>query len=209
MRENMRPELVPPRIVSARAGSAPAHYRPWVEVAALVRMTIAAWGSSDETWVHWAVPVVEDSPDPDGGVPFDPGRRAAFPGDPAPELRAGEAAIDEGSAAGLCQSLRDRWRPQVHYHPVLRLSSRLNEPREEFQRRCASVFSRAARQRGGAASDREAGARLAAAFESRTLTGDELEVLWWRVGVGWYPAGVEPTATPVNPLMQDNPGADA
>ena len=205
----MRPELVPPRVVSAPAGIMPTRFRPWVEVAVLVRMTIAAWGSLDETWVHWAVPVVGESPDPDGGVPFDPGRRAAFPGDPAPELRGGEVTIDEGSAAGLCQALHERWEPQVHYHPVLRLSSRLDEPEEEFRQRCASVFSRVARQRGGAVSDREARARLAAAFESRILAGDELEVLWWRVGVGWYPAGVEPASAARDPLMHDEPGTGA
>jgi hypothetical protein len=194
-------------MVSAAAGSAPASYRPWVEVAALVRMTIAAWGSSDETWLHWAVPVVEGRPDPDGWVLFDPGRRAAFPGNPAPELRAGEVAIDECSAAGLCESLQRRWRPQVHYHPVLRLCSRPDESREEFRRRCASVFSRAAGQRSGGASGGEASARLAAAFESRTLTVDELEVLWWRVGVAWYPEGVGPAPAQADPLMHGRSGA--
>jgi hypothetical protein len=99
--------------------------------------------------------------------------------------------------------------PQVHYHPVLRLSSRLDEPREEFRRRCANIFSRVARQQGGATSGREAGARLAEVYESRTLTSDELEVLWWRVGVGWYPNGVEPVLAHVDPLVPDEPGADA
>lgn len=205
MLENMRPELVPPRIVSAPAGTEPTRYRPWVEVAALVRTTIAPWDSSDDTWVHWALPVVEEIPDPDAVVAFDPGRRAAFPGDPAPELRGGEVAIDEASVAGLCQSLRDRWRPQVHFHPVLRLCSRLDEPHDEFRRRCVSIFGRAAQQQGGATSDPEAAVRLAEAFQSRILTGDELEVLWWRVGVAWYPAGIEPV--PVDPFMHDRSGA--
>jgi len=205
----MRPEIVMPRVVSTPAGTPPTSYRPWVEVAALVRMSIATWGSSDETWVHWAVPVVEETLNPDGAVPFDPGRRAAFPGDPAPELRGGEVTIDESIAAGLCQALHERWEPQVHYHPVLRLGSRLDESGEEFRQRCASVFSRVARERGGAASDHEARARLAAAFESRAVTGNELEVLHWRVGVGWYPAGVGPAPAPRDPLMHDEPGAGA
>jgi len=209
MRQKMRPELVPPRIVSAPAGAAPADYRPWVEIAALVRVSVARWGFSEDTWVHWAVPVLEGRVEQAGTVPFDPGRCAAFPGEPPVELQRGEAALDEAGASSLGEALLSQWKPEVHYHPVLRLSSRLDEPSEAFQRRCAALVNRTVRRREGSAFDTEAAARLAAAIESRVVTGEELEVLHWRVGVGWYPAGVGPAPAPRDPLMHDEPGAGA
>jgi len=205
----MRPELVSPRIISAPAGAAPADYRPWVEVAALVRVSVTGWDLSDEAWVHWAVPVVDGILDVDGAVSFDPGRRAAFPGEPPIELRRGGAALDEAGASGLGEALLSQWKPEVHYHPVLRLASRVDEPSEAFRRRCAALVNRAVPRRDGSACDAAEAARLAATIESRVVTGEELEVLHWRVGVGWYPAGVGPAPAPRDPLMHDKPGAGA
>jgi len=209
MWQKMRPELVPPRIVSAPAGAAPADYRPWVETAALVRVSVARWGFSEDTWVHWAVPVLEGRVEQAGTVPFDPGRRAAFSGEPPVEQRRCDAVLDEAVARRLCDALLAQWRPQVHYHPVLRLSSRLDEPSEAFRRRCAALVNRTVRRREGSAFDTEGAVRLAGAIESRVVTGEELEVLHWRVGVGWYPAGVGPAPAPRDPLMHDEPGAGA
>jgi hypothetical protein len=209
MREKMRPELVPPRIVSAPAGTAPADYRPWVEVAALVRVSFAGWDSSDEAWVHWAVPVIEGILDLNGAVSFDPGRRAAFPGEPPVELQRGEATLDEPGASSLGEALLSQWEREVHYHPVLRLASRLDEPSEAFRRRCVALATQAVPRREGSAWDPKEATRLAAAIESRVLTGEALEVRHWRVGVGWYPAGVEPAPAPGDPLMHDGPGAGA
>ena len=209
MWQKMRPELVPPRTISAPAGTDPTDYRPWVETAALVRVSVARWGFSEDTWVHWAVPVLEGRVEQAGTVPFDPGRRAAFSGEPPVEQRRCDAVLDEAVARRLCDALLAQWRPQVHYHPVLRLSSRLDEPSEAFRRRCAALVNRTVRRREGSAFDTEGAVRLAGAIESRVVTGEELEVLHWRVGVGWYPAGVGPAPAPRDPLMHDEPGAGA
>jgi hypothetical protein len=192
MRQKMRPELTSPRTVSAPVGAAPLVFRPWVEVAALARVSVTGWGISEETWVHWAVPVVEGRPDAARAVAFDPGRRAASPGEPSEKLRLGNAAFDDAAAGHLCDAILSAWRPSVHYNAVLRLASRLDEPIERFRRWCASLVSQAVLQEEASPSKRAAGARVAGAVETRVLTPAEIEVVRLRAGVAWYPDGVEP-----------------
>ena len=48
--------------------------------------------------------------------------------------------------------------------------------------------------------------RLGAAIESRELRAGELQVVRWRVGVGWYPSGIEPVAEPEDPMMRGSQG---
>lgn len=200
MRAVKRPDLVRPRTISALTGTAPVGYRPWVEVAAVVRVSVAGWGLDDTSWVHWAVPVSEGQAEPQGAVAFDPGRRAAVPGEPSPELRRSEAALDEAAAARLGEALLARWRPRVHYSAALRLPSRLDEPLEAFRQRCIGLFGSVPGRCEGFDRDGKETKRLAAAIESRALSGDELEVLLWRVGVAWYPTGVEPAPASADPL---------
>jgi hypothetical protein len=88
----------------------------------------------------------------------------------------------------------------VHYNAALRLPSRLDEPVEAFRQRCMSLFGPVPVRPEGSDRNGKETARLAAAIESRALSGDELEVLVWRVGVGWYPTGVEPTPASADPL---------
>jgi hypothetical protein len=194
MRAVKRPDVVRPRTISAPTGTTPVGYRPWVEVAAVVRVSLAGWGLDETRWVHWAVPVSEGRVEPLGAVTFDPGRRAAVPGEPSPELRRGEAALDETAAARLCEALLARWRPQEHYNAALRLPSRLDEPLEAFRQRCIGLFGSVPGRRNRSDRDAKEIERLAAAIESRVLSGDELEVMHWRVGVGWYPTGVQPAS---------------
>lgn len=177
MRAVKRPDLVRPRTLSAPTGTAPVGYRPWVEVAAVVRVSVAGWGLDDTSWVHWAVPVSEGQAELLGAVTFDPGRRAAFPGEPSPELRRGEAALDETAAARLGEALLARWRPRVHYNTALRLPSRLDEPLETFRQRCIGLFGPEPGRRKGSDRDVKETERLAAVIESRVLSGDELEVM--------------------------------
>jgi hypothetical protein len=200
MRAVKRPDVVRPRTISAPTGTAPVGYRPWVEVAAAVRVSVTGWGLDDTSWVHWAVPVSEGEAEPLGAVTFDPGRRAALPGEPSPELRRGEAALDETVAARLCEALLARWRPRVHYNAALRLPSRLDEPLEAFRQRCIGLFGPVPGRRQGTDRDVKETQRLAAAVESRVASGNEFEVLHWRVGVGWYPTGVEPAPASVDSL---------
>jgi hypothetical protein len=200
MQQSMRPEIVCPRTVSTPAGSPPSGFRPWAEVAALVRASVAAWDLTEETWVHWAAPVAKGSPDPGGAFPFDPGRRAAFPGEPPAEQRLEELALDEAAAESLCEALLSGWCPGVHYNTVLRLRSRLDEPVETFKHWCASLVSGGPRVRKGSALEREAADRVAKNIVTRVLSGGEIEVVRLRVGIGWYPEGVEPA-----PCRDDRP----
>jgi hypothetical protein len=200
MRAVKRPDLVRPRTLSAPTGSAPVGYRPWVEVTAVVRVSVAGWGLDDTSWVHWAVPVSEGHAALLGAITFDPGRRAAVPGEPSPELRRGEASLDETAAARLGEALLARWRPRVHFNTALRLPSRLDEPLKAFQQRCIGLFGPEPGRRKESDRDVKETERLAAAVESRVLSGDELEVLHWRVGVAWYPTGVEPAPASADPL---------
>jgi hypothetical protein len=206
MLENVRPELVSPRTVSAPTGDAIPRYRPWVEVSAQVRISVEEWKLDEELWVHWAVPWLESGPDLDAALPFDPGRRAASAGEPPAELRSESVALGEDAAADLCRRLRAGWVPRAHYHPVLHLASGLDESPEAFRRRCVGLFAGAARRvQSPGREGRDAG-RLGGAFETRALSGDELAVVRWRVGVGWYPAGVAPAPAPRDPLMQEGFG---
>ncbi len=205
MRRLMRPEFSAPRTVSSPAGGELQRYRPWVEVSALVRVSVAGWDVAETAWVHWAVPVKDGRADLEGTVVFDPGRRAAAPGEPAAELRAGESALDEEEAVRVCEALAERWRPRLHFHNQLRLASRLDEPPDAFRRRCLALLAPVLRN---VDSSRRKGefARLAASIESRELRAGELHVLRWRVGVGWYPSGIEPAAAPEDPMMLGSQG---
>jgi hypothetical protein len=202
MRAKMRPELCPARTVSAPVGGAPFEYRPWVEVALQVRARVPAWGLEEDGWVHWAVPVRAGRPDLNAATPFDPGRRAAVVGEPPEGVRQGETRLDESEAARICEALLARWRPQIHFHSVLRIPSRLEEPLEDFRRHCLRLLPPPLRGGGPQGSKEAEAAPLAASIESRALTDDELLVLTLRVGLGWYPAGVEPVAAPTDPLMR-------
>jgi len=153
---------------------------------------LAGWNLSEETWVHWAAPVAQGRPDPGGAFSFDAGRRAAFPDEPPAELRLGELALDEEVAGRLCEEVLSGWRPSVHYNTVLRLRSRLDEPVETFRRWCASLVGKGPRVRNRSAAEREAADRVAESIVTRVLSGGEIEVLQLRVGVAWYPDGVEP-----------------
>lgn len=164
----------------------------------MVRVSVAGWGLDDTSWVHWAVPVLEGQAELLGAVTFDPGRRAALPGEPSPELRRGEATLDETTAARLGETLLAQWRPRVHYNAALRLPSRLDEPLEAFQQRCIGLFGPVPGRREGSHLGGKENKRVAVAIESRALSGNDLEVLLWRVGVGWYPTGVEPAPVPID-----------
>ena len=155
-------------------------------------------------------PCRRGSPDPDGAVPFDPGRRAGVPGDPAPSCAPAKLRSTRRGAAGLCRVARERWRPQVHYHPVLRLSLTARTSRGE--RVSAAVpgalgaAAAAAARQGDASAARAArgGVSRAGRVTGRRARG----ALRARVGVGWYPAGVEPgRPTPASPLMHGQRGS--
>jgi hypothetical protein len=205
MRRSMRLSLVPPRTVSRPTNSTTAEYQPWVEVSVLARFVVPAWDVEETAWVHRAAPIDGGVADVERVVGFDPGRRAATPGAPPSTARAGAADLGEEEALRICRAIADRWRPSLHFHPRLRLVSRVDEPSETFRRRCLAVMLPALRKLDAAHRALET-AKLLAEVESRELDRGELVVLVWRVGVGWYPSGTEPSPAPGDPMMLDLSG---
>jgi hypothetical protein len=175
-------------------------YTPWVEVNALVRVVVADWDVLDTAWAHWAIPLDAGRAEVNRAIGFDPSRRAATPGEPAVGVRARRGNLEEGEAERVCEALAGRWRPRLHLHTELRVVSRLDESVEGFRRRCVALSAPVLRRLDPS---RRAGeiARLAAAIETRELRGSELDVLRWRVGVGWYPSGIEPAGWAEDPMM--------
>ncbi len=183
----MPPELCLARTVSAPVGRSGHTFVPWVEVGARVHIDVPVWGFEEETWVHWAVPFRGGIPDLEAAARFDPGRRAAVPGEPPEALRLGGAPLDGREAERLCGALFERWRPSLAYHTALRAASLLDEPVEDFRRRCERLIREVAAQ------------APASAIESRSLEPDEITVLTLRAGIAWYPEGIGPAS----------PGTDA
>jgi hypothetical protein len=151
-------------------------------------------------WAHWAMSVHGGRADVDTARPFDPSRRAAGPGEPPEAVRLDDGRLEEGETARVCEFLERRWRPELHFHPVLRLASTLGEPLDAFRRRCRAALALAMHGAMGARRSSEAG-RLVAGVESRRLGAGELEVLLWRAGVAWYASPIQPEAAPDDPMM--------
>jgi hypothetical protein len=200
MRRPMRPELSAPRTISRPAGAGSATYLPWVEVSALVHLAVSAWGVEDTTWMHWAMPVDDGRPNVERMIGFDPNRRAATPGEPAVSARAGRSDLNPDEVARVCEVLAEVWKPRLHFHAGLRLASGLDEPIEVFRRRCLALLAPVLRNLESPRCKVES-ARRTSTIESRELGGPELKVLRWRVGVGWYPSGIEPSPAPEDPMM--------
>ena len=205
MRRRMPPALTPPRTISKPADAGGVPYRPWVEVSVLVRVVVPEWGVEEASWVHWAVPTAGGRVVPERAVPFDPGRRAATPGEPAEDLRAEGLELGEGDAATVCGAIAARWKPRLHFHRRMRLASKLDETLESFRRRCTALAAPALQGLDPARRGLEA-ARLLDGIASRELGSGELSALFWRASVAWYPSGTEPQGAPDDPMMLDSQG---
>lgn len=196
------PVIVAPRTVSAPSRAFAAGYRPWYEIAALLEVVVEAWEWREASWHHWAVPIVQQKADLGGARSFDPGRRSAITGLPGGE-HAPSPPLDTSLAEMLTVSLLGRISRTVYRQPQLGLVSELGEQEGAFFRRCLSIFGpalRAGDMRGeqGAA----AMATVRAAIEVRQLGPGELLTPALRVGVGWYPTGIEPTTAPADLLVK-------
>jgi hypothetical protein len=186
-------ELVPSRCLSAPVGAVAAPFLPWIEIAALVDVSVAEWGFADSFWLHWAVPMREGRADVGAAVAFDPGRRAAYPGEPAETARAHACALDRDSAQALWESLWTGFQPLLHHHAALGLTSGLDESLSAFRRHCLRLMTPPGSVGLSQEQTATALAHLAAQVETRPLKGSEIRVSRCRVGVGWYPLGVAPS----------------
>jgi len=193
MRAVARIELLPTRFLPCGPGRPSPTFHPWLEVSARLRASLKAWSFDATLWRRWAVPFRAGAPSIAEAVVFDSGRRAGAVGEPAPELRAGEAVLDDGLAEEVVSGLLARWRPELHRAAALGLVSEVGEPRDAFRRRCQAVLGEAVR---GGALQGDAGAAalqaVRASIESRFVEPTEVELLAARAGIGWHGAEDQP-----------------
>jgi hypothetical protein len=190
----MRLEIAPACHVVAPPGDVAPCHSAWLEGALRLRATVVPWHFREEAWSHWAAPLGGDGASWGAPRRFDPGRFALAPGRPD-GATAPDPALGEQAAAAFVELVIGQWRPVLHRQPELALVSRLDEPLEEFRRRCRSALRPLLT--AGPADPAELAtesARLSAAIESISLGGEEIIVLHGRIGVVWYPVGREPAA---------------
>lgn len=203
----MRLDLVPPRTLSVPVGLGAARWWPWLEITLQVRADIAAWNVVETRWLHWAAELQEDCRAAEVFRPFDPGLRSARVGEPPEGSRGRPGAVDRAAAERALGGLLAGWAPQIHRSAELDLTSRLDEPLPQFRRRCLRALSGAVR--GGVVTGErgaEAVSRVAASVETVVLDGSMLAAVTARVGVGWYPDGIEPALAGSDLMVSAVPG---
>lgn len=199
------PELEPPRHVLPRPGDPCGSWVPWLELSLLVRANVREWGHVESAWFHRAFAVGSDGSPAGDAVPFDPAARAAVPGEP-PAMNGDRppAAVAKGAAREVVAAVLSNWRPAVHRHPELEVVSRLDEPADEFRRRCLAPLRPLVQAGGGGAAAAARAARLGAlarGIETVRLDPECLEVLIARLAVVWYPAGSGPRPPASDPMV--------
>ncbi len=194
--------VLPPRTVPAAAGEG--GFQPWVEVTLVVRLAVPEWGVSELAFGHWAAPW-----EPERGSlswrPFDPGRRAAVAGIPsgaeAVELGGHETEVLALQCAALLPG-------EMYYQPFLGMVSSLGESFAAFRHRCLKAVAQTVREalvrREPAAA--QAVARVVESIERRVLGEGEMDVLEARVGLAYYPEGVEPGVASGNLMVEGGKG---
>ncbi|MEW6337934.1 MAG: hypothetical protein ACOY3Y_07130 [Acidobacteriota bacterium] len=195
--------ITPPRTISAPSDWAGERFLPFVEITARADVEVPEWGVREPVWLHWSAPVLGGSVEVGAARRFDPGRRAAAPGEPDPARRVEGALPPANEVTALAVAVARAWRAELHRHPRLDLVSRLDEPLADFLRRCRAVIGRALR--AGAAAHESVAAeldRLPAEVETRALGAEHLRVLSIEARVGWYPEGERPDRAPCS-LMLD------
>jgi hypothetical protein len=190
----MRLDLAPVRTVPPRLDDGAPMWAAWIEVALLVRAEVPAWAWAESAWLHRAIAVAGEGRPGGTSVPFEPAARAASPGEPPLERRAGPPPrVGREEARALAAAVLASLRPEVHRHAELGLVSRLDEPAGEFRRRCLAPLR--ALLPGGGPPSADAAARVAAlvrGIETVALGAGQLATEYARVGVAWYPVGSGP-----------------
>ncbi len=197
----MRLEIAGPCHVPSASDAASALYAAWLEAALLVRVAVADWDYGEETWAHWTSPVGGDGRTTAAPSRFAPARFAVTPGEPERGPATGSLRLGEKEAREFVATVLAHWHPALHRQPELGLVSRLDEPRDEFRKRCLSLL-RPLLLAGTAGRETIAGrlARIAAGIESLPLSVEQITVRHARLGLVWYPEGRAP-AVPAAELM--------
>lgn len=196
----MKLVLVAPRTLSQPAGWT-GSLVPWVEVTLVFPLHLPEWGVSERVFLHWAAQWP-----PQGAAtwrPFDPGRRAA-----RPQLPAGVDVpqLDESLAWSWLQQLLPLVPRTLYRHQQLGLVSSLGENLARFRHRCLKAFAPLV-QEGLWRRDVQAARAVAQMLEGiEEYQFSRLEPEEARVGLGFYPEGVEPT-TSSEELMIERGGA--
>jgi hypothetical protein len=191
------------RHVQPAPGRAARTWGAWLEAALLVRTTVSAWEHADEGWLHWAVRLTADGAPAGDVVSFDPGRHASASGEPpSGERTHGPIVLDEGMARRWLAGTLAAWRPALHRHADLGLVSRLDEPGEEFRKRCLTPLRPLLQGRGKVSAEAaERLSRLARGIETIQLAPEHLDVRCARVAVVWYPCKAEPASAGGDPMV--------
>jgi hypothetical protein len=202
MRGVARIELLPTRFHPSGSGRVSRAFHPWLEVSARLIVSMDAWAVEATLWRRWAVPFRSGTPAIAEAVVFDSGRRAGAVGEPAPELRAGEAELDEARAEAVVSGLLAGWRPELHRAAELGLVSEIGEPRDAFQRRCRVAMGEAVRV---GALQGDAGAAtlqaMRASIETRLVEPGAIELLAARVGIAWCGVADQPAEADGEPMV--------
>lgn len=195
--------MTPPRTVSPSAREAQV-FQPWLEVTLLVRVWIPQWGVDELAFSHWAARW-------EGGAaglswrPFEPGRWAATVGEPA---EAGGPRLDTELAGSLVVKVLELLPREMYHQPALGLVSALGESFSAFRHRCLKAVARTV-QEGLLRRDPAAAvavSRVVEDIERRALGPEEQQVLEARVGVAYYPQGVEPGLASANLMVEGGKG---
>jgi hypothetical protein len=174
-------------------------FSPWIEAALLLRIEVAAWAFREDSWAHWTAPLDSGGSPCGAARPFDPGRHAMTPGEPEGLEPASAVRIGEPAARAFVDAVLAQWRPVLHRQPMLGLVSRLDEPRDEFRKRCLGLLRPLLNRTGTSGEElAEKLARVAADIASVSIGREEIAVRHAEVGVVWYPAGREPATTAVD-----------
>lgn len=198
--------ITPPRTISAPSGWACGRFLPFVEITVRAEIEVDEWRFRESVWLHWAVPVRDGSVEAATARRFDPGRRAAAPGEPDSARRAAGPVPPASEMADLGTAVTRDWRGELHRHPLLDLVSRIDEPLGDFRRRCRALVGSALRA-GAVAQDSVAAELhpLAAETESRALGAEHLHVLSVAARIGWYPEGEQPELALGSLLVRGEP----
>lgn len=180
--------LAPPRTVAPGKGGR--ELRPWLEVTLVVRVLVPAWEVDELVFAHWAARW-------EGGATglswraFEPGRWAATVGEPA---EACGPRLDTELAGSLVVGVLELLPREMYCQPALGFVSALGESFSAFRHRCLKAVARTV-QEGLMRRDPKAAqvvAQVVDGIERRSLGPEERQVVEARVGVAYYPEGLEP-----------------
>ncbi|MCS7182529.1 MAG: hypothetical protein NZ869_05405 [Thermoanaerobaculum sp.] len=202
----MKVVVTPPRTIPAPEAQE-AKYAAWVEITLVIQLRVPDWGVDEVVFAHWAMPW-EGEASAGGWRRFDPGARAARPSAP---LGVPEVTLNPERAKALVDEVRALVPRRLHRQPALGMVSQFGEELGSFRHRCLRAFAPSVQQ-GLLRRDPQAAravAQMVDGIETRELTAEEGAFLEARVGLAYYPQGVEPRLLPDRLMVEGGKGWQA